>query len=213
VISPRNEPDEPVIARDATYHRAPEGLRDRILATLDEEARGQPLESQWWRYGGIAASLVIASLLTWNGVMLGTRHPGEDRLATEVTTAHNRSLMAETHLNDVLSSDRHTVKPWFSGKLDFAPVVVDLADSGYTLIGGRLDYLNGRAVAALTYRRRLHVINVFEWPASAPGELAPETASRQGYQLAHWRRGSLEYWAVTDAAPGDLAELARLLRE
>jgi anti-sigma factor RsiW len=211
-MSTRNEPDEPVIARDATYHRAPEGLRDRLLASLAEEARAQPHESQWWRWGGIAASFAIACLLTWNGVLL-TARPGGERLAAEVTTAHIRSLMAEGHLNDVASSDRHTVKPWFQGKLDFAPSVVDLASSGYTLIGGRLDYLDGRPVAALTYRHRLHVINVFEWPATVSGERAPEAATRQGYSLVHWKRGGLEYWAVSDGAADDLMELAKLLRE
>ena len=210
-MSTRNEPEEPVIARDATYHRAPDGLRDRVLASIAQEEQGRSRESQWWRWGGIAASFAIASLLTWNGVLLTAGPRGEDRLAAEVTTAHIRSLMTDSHLNDVVSSDRHTVKPWFQGKLDFAPSVVDLADSGYTLAGGRLDYLDGRAVAALTYRHRLHVINVFEWPAA--GERAPEASSRQGYSLVRWRHAGLEYWAVSDAASSDVMELARLLRE
>lgn len=210
-MSTRNEPEEPVIARDATYHRAPEGLRARVLASLAEEEQARTRESQWWRWGGIAASLAIASLLTWNGVLLTGRDGAEERIASEVTTAHIRSLMSDSHLNDVASSDRHTVKPWFQGKIDFAPLVLDLADSGYALIGGRLDYVNGRPVAALTYRHRLHVINVFEWPAS--GERAPEASSRQGYSVVRWRRAGLEYWAVSDGAATDVMELARLLRE
>jgi Predicted transmembrane transcriptional regulator (anti-sigma factor) len=118
--------------------------------------------------------------------------------------------MAEGHLNDVVSGDRHAVKPWFQGKLDYAPNVADLAEMGYPLVGGRLDYVNGRAVAAITYRHRLHVINLFEWPAGAPGERSPESVARQGYSLVHWRRGGLEYWAITDGAPSDLLEFARL---
>jgi len=210
-MTPRNETtDEPVIARDATYYRAPEGLRERVRASLAREARAQARETEWWRWGGMAASFVIASLLTWNGVLLTARDTGEDRLVAEVSTAHIRSLMGETHLNDVVSTDRHTVKPWFQGKLDFAPNVTDLAESGYPLTGGRLDYLNGRAVAALTYRHRLHVINLFEWPAAAPGDRSPEAVTRQGYTIVRWKRGNLEYWAVTDGATADLMEFARL---
>jgi anti-sigma factor RsiW len=210
-MTPRNEPEEPVIARDATYHRAPEGLRGRVLASLAEGERARSRESQWWRWGGIAASFAIAGLLTWNGVLLTASDGGAERLASEVTTAHIRSLMSDSHLNDVASSDRHTVKPWFQGKIDFAPTVLDLADSGYALIGGRLDYVNGRPVAALTYRHRLHLINVFEWPAGS--ERAPEASSRQGYSVVRWKHAGLEYWAVSDGASSDLMELARLMRE
>ena len=208
--SKNDSAEEPLVARDATYHRAPEGLRERIRASLAQEERTYARETQWWRWGGMAASLVIASLLTWNGVLLQARGGDEDRLAADVSTAHIRSLMADNHLNDVVSTDRHTVKPWFQGKLDFAPNVVDLAEAGYPLTGGRLDYLNGRHVAALTYRHRLHVINLFEWPSSAGGDRAPEVLSRQGYALVHWKRAGLEYWAITDGAPADLLEFAKL---
>jgi anti-sigma factor RsiW len=119
--------------------------------------------------------------------------------------------MAENHLNDVASTDQHTVKPWFEGKLDFAPAVTDLADAGYALMGGRLDYLDGRPVAALTYRHRLHVVNLFEWPAAGRADAAPKTFAQKGYAIARWRRGGLEYWAISDIAPSDLLELAKRL--
>lgn len=203
-------PEEPLVARDATYYRAPDALAARVRDALAKEASTQARETQWWRWGGMAASIVIAGLLAWNGVLLQSRGGAEDRLASEVTTAHIRSLMGEGHLNDVASSDRHTVKPWFQGKLDFAPNVVDLAESGFPLTGGRLDYLNGRAVAALTFRHRLHVINVFEWPAMRAGDEAPETLSRQGYSIVRWRRAGIQYWAITDGAAADVQELAKL---
>lgn len=211
-MSSRHEsPDEPVVARDATYYRAPESLRESIRASIAREARDVRPDTGWWRWGGMAASFVIAGLLTWNGVMLmEARDDKAGRLVAEVSTAHIRSLMGDTHLNDVVSSDRHTVKPWFQGRLDYAPDVVDLAKAGYPLAGGRLDYLNARPVAALTYRHRLHVINLFEWPAASPGDRPPEAVTHQGYSIVRWKHGTLEYWAITDGAPSDLLEFARL---
>jgi anti-sigma factor RsiW len=117
----------------------------------------------------------------------------------------------ENHLNDVISTDRHTVKPWFQGKLDFAPAVADFESAGFALMGGRLDYLNGRPVAALTYRHRLHVVNLFEWPAAGAGDTAPESIQRNGYVLAHWKRGGIQYWAISDIAGADLLGFAQLL--
>jgi anti-sigma factor RsiW len=210
----KESPDEPVIARDATYYRAPGGLKERLRASVAQEAREQARQqardTRWWRWGGMAASFAMAGLLTWNVLLMQSRGNAEDRLEGEITTAHIRSLMSDSHLNDVASTDRHTVKPWFQGKLDFAPNVVDLAGSGYALIGGRLDYLNARPVAALTFRHRLHVINLFEWPAATPGDKEPEAATRQGYSMVHWKRGSLEYWAISDGAAADILEFAKL---
>src|SRR5262249_31751299 len=140
------------------------------------------------------------------------RRPGGDRLIDDIISGHVRSLMVE-HLTDVASSDRHTVKPWFDGKLDFSPAVVDLADHGFPLIGGRLDYLENRPVAALIYGRPKHFINLFVWPtdaSSAPGE---RTVSRQGFTLIHWSAGGMTYWAVSDLNPAELGEFAGLVRE
>ena len=109
-----------------------------------------------------------------------------------------------THLTDVASSDQHTVKPWLDTKLDFAPAVFDLTNDGFPLIGGRLDYIENRPVAALVYQRRKHFINLFIWPAESVMTAANKTISRQGYQLVHWIDGDFNYWAVSDVSESDL---------
>ena len=121
--------------------------------------------------------------------------------------------MASRRLLDVESGEGHKIKPWFQGKLDFSPTVRDLSDDGFVLAGGRLDYVNGRPVAALVYRRREHVINLLMWPA-APGEKesGPRSETRQTYHLVNWRRQGMNWWAVSDLNPQELAEFAQLLR-
>jgi anti-sigma factor RsiW len=109
-------------------------------------------------------------------------------------------------------ADRHAVKPWFQGKLDFSPAVLDLSDDGFVLAGGRLDYVNGRPVAALVYRRRQHVINLLTWPAAPGEETSPRIEARQGYHLASWKHQGMSWWAVSDLNPEELAEFAQLLR-
>ena len=210
-MTPKNDSStEPLIARDATYYRGPDALRKRIHAKLAAEAREQS-RPMWWRWGGMAAAFAAVGVLSWNTALMYAQGSADERLAGDVMTAHVRSLMAETHLNDVASTDQHTVKPWFTGKLDFAPTVTDLAASGFTLTGGRLDYLNGRAVAAVTYRHRLHVVNLFEWPAAGAPDAAPEAIARKGYSMVRWRRAGIEFWAISDVAGADLLALADLL--
>ncbi len=147
----------------------------------------------------LAAVLAVGALL---GFLLRPAPPsGVER---ELVASHVRSLMPG-HLIDVPSSDRHTVKPWFLGKVDFAPSVPDVP--GFPLEGGRLDYLGGRPVAALVYERRLHRINVFEWPASGPDEPRTRTATREGYTIFRWTRSGMSFAAVSDVAPDELEEL------
>src|SRR5205809_485025 len=129
-----------------------------------------------------------------------------ERLATQLLASHVRSLMAN-HLTDVASSDQHTVKPWLDAKLDFAPAVVDLSEKGFPLIGGRLDYLDSRPVAALIYQRRKHFINLFVWPAAPDATRTPKIITRQGYQLLHWVDSDFVYWAVSDVNVNDLQTL------
>jgi anti-sigma factor RsiW len=156
--------------------------------------------SQW----PIAAGLVIAAAAGWGA---GFLRPADgitstNAITAQVVDAHVRSLLPG-HLLDVESSDRHTVKPWFAGKTDIAPVVVDLADKGFPLLGGRLDYVDGHTAAALAYGRRGHTINLFIWRAT-PGEPRDASFSVRGYSVLHWSSGGLSAWAVSDAALSEL---------
>ena len=158
-----------------------------------------------WALSGAFAALAASLAL----VMFTPLAP-EAALENEVVSGHVRSLQA-SHLTDVATSDRHTVKPWFNGRIDFAPPVPDLAAQGFPLAGGRLDYLHDRTVAALVYRRRLHVINLFVWP-SKPGETLSGVRRHEGYSLVYWTAGGLEFWAVSDIDKADLEAFARAYR-
>src|SRR2546425_3705061 len=152
-------------ARVPTF-QASDVLRQRVRAPMRKPSM---FGSRPWRSLAIAASLAVVALGTWQ--LAGRRSAGE-ALAGDVFTSHVRSLMlgggGGSHLTDVLSSDQHTVKPWFNGKLDYSPPVYDFAGRGYPLLGGRLDYVGGRSVAGLVYSRGQHVVNAVLWP-SAPG--------------------------------------------
>ena len=152
-----------------------------------------------------AAGLLIAAALGWGAASLrsgGGTQPGISATTNQLVDAHVRSLLPD-HLLDVVSTDRHTVKPWFAGKTDIAPPVVDLTDKGFPLLGGRLDYVDGHSAAVLVYGRRLHTINVFVWRAS-DGEPRDGSFAVRGHSLRHWTNGGLSYWAVSDAAQPEL---------
>jgi anti-sigma factor RsiW len=197
-------------------HTPPDGLAERIGQAVRAEAVTaptpvqQPRRGLWqglaWFGTGAATAWGLALML------LATPMPPQDALAEAVTANHVRSLMA-SHLADVASSDQHTVKPWFAGKLDFSPPVIDLAAESFPLTGGRLDYLDGRTVAALVYRSGPHVINVFVWPAADAKAQGPVFSTRQGYQLARWAQGGMQAWAVSDLNAAELRRFASLLRE
>jgi anti-sigma factor RsiW len=172
-----------------------------------------------WTVAG--AALAVLAIVTLNG------NPGlwrlfnhatplgngaeVDMVAREVLNSHLRSLMPG-HLMDVVSTDQHTVKPWFDGRVDFSPPVSDFAADGYRLIGGRLDYLDRRPVAALVYQRRKHIVNVFVWPAADGSQSAIQSAAHDGYHLLHWRRGAMNYWMVSDLNAQEMEVFAHLLR-
>ncbi|HXF79011.1 MAG TPA: hypothetical protein VN598_09130 [Usitatibacter sp.] len=207
---PPRDPADLEIARDATYHRAPETLRASVATLVGAAARAES-RPRMHRAIGLAAAFAAVAVVTWNVAIFQAAPSRDDMFAHEVLAAHVRSLMAPGRLNDVESSDQHTVKPWFAGKLDFTPPVRDLAADGFPLAGGRLDYVDGRTVAELTYRRRLHAVSVFIWPEPKDGDAAMKERTLSGYSLATWRRNGMRYWAVTDAAPMELTHFVELL--
>jgi anti-sigma factor RsiW len=142
--------------------------------------------------------------------MFRSRTSAGDLIAQNVLSSHVRSLMG-THLLDVPSSDQHTVKPWFNGKLDFSPEVRDFAAQGFPLIGGRIDYVDGRPVAALVYQRRQHIINVFTWPSAASSG-GPDL-DRNGYHSVHWNSAGMAWWAVSDLNAAELGQFVRLYKQ
>jgi anti-sigma factor RsiW len=164
-----------------------------------------------WRWLAVAASILLVAGISWYAwPRPQTNTASAGFTAAEMIDAHIRSLQPG-HLTDVASTDQHTVKPWFTGKLDFAPPVKDYADEGFPLIGGRLDVLAGRNVAAIVYTRRKHVINVFILPTKEADTPIHPPGLRQGYQWLHWRRQGMEYCAVSDVSLSDLNELAQLI--
>jgi anti-sigma factor RsiW len=134
-------------------------------------------------------------------------------LTQELVASHVRSQMLPSHRFDVASADTHKVKPWFQGKLDYSPSVKDLTSEGFPLVGGRLDYLQNRPVAALIYQRRQHAINLFIWPSSSGSEGVAKTVTRQGFHLVQWTQSGMTFWAVSDLNERELEEFARLIRE
>jgi anti-sigma factor RsiW len=195
------------------YDRAPESLRARIRAQLPREAQPEPIvirRSLALRWLAVAAAIVIA-------VFLGTRvipNIGGQRqtnfLAQELVASHIRSLQPG-HLFDVQSTDQHTVKPWFDGKLNFAPPVIDLSKQGFPLVGGRLDYVENRTVAVLVYGRKLHVINLFVWPVSSEDSSPAHIQTVQGYNVFSWKKNSFEFRAISDLNVDELREFVRLV--
>jgi anti-sigma factor RsiW len=204
------------VRADAPYYSAPEELRTRIDRVLRRAAAAQERWRAPWGWislgsaAGFAAALLLVFFLAPN--MFYSDKGARDLIAQEVVSSHVRSLMA-SHLIDVRSSDQHTVKPWFAGKLDFSPKVKDVSSQGYTLTGGRLDYLDGRAVAGLVFQRRQHVINLFVWPSAkqSGGRLA--TFAVTGFNIVQWPEAGLTYWAVSDLNAAELREFARLYSE
>ncbi len=184
-------------------YAAPADLRARIEGRLPvPRAAGASRRSVIKGFAGGAALSAIAA----SGVLVMVMRADDDkRVLGEVVSAHLRSLQAQ-HLIDVQSSDQHTVKPWFNGRLDVAPPVADLTAQGFTLLGGRLDYVDAKPVAAIVYRRRVHIINLFCAPAPGAANRAATMESLQGYNVRTWRENGLNLWAVSDINADELAE-------
>jgi len=210
--------DARLALRAALQARAPafpasDTLRERVRAAVRAAVparASRPFGARvLWRALALAASVAIVALGSWR---LGQERAAVDTVTDEVLASHVRSLMPG-HLTDVVSSDQHTVKPWFNGKLDFSPPVYDFAGSGFPLMGGRLDYVGGRPVAALVYGRRQHFINVFLWPATRGSASGPGVATQQGYHLLQWSTPEYTYWVVSDLGMSELDDFAQLVRQ
>jgi mycothiol system anti-sigma-R factor len=218
------------ISRGALYYKAPDELRQRVHSSLldtlgAKDMRSAARENQllvkrprailWetsWNWLALAAAIIFAAIIALT-LVPRLQRPGADQfLATQLIAGHVRSLMAN-HLTDVASSDQHTVKPWLDAKLDFAPAVVDLSSEGFPLIGGRLDYLDNRPVAALVYQRRKHFINLFVWPKTPGITETEKTITRQGYHLHHWTDLDFTDWAVADVSEADLDAFKKVFEE
>jgi anti-sigma factor RsiW len=199
------------IRQSADRFAAPPDLAIRIGQSL--EATAAPARWQRgpsWRQLGLAASFLLVAVLS-SGLTYRLGLPSEaDRLGDEVVSGHVRALVSK-HMTDVASSDQHTVKPWFNGRLDLSPPVVDLAQQDFPLIGGRLDYLDDHPVAALVYGHRQHVITVYVW-SEPRGDEPPRTLTRRGYNAEGWTRNGMVFWAVSDINRDDLQRFVELLR-
>jgi anti-sigma factor RsiW len=210
------------------YHRAPKSLRERITAAAAQQtnerarpARGEVAMMRPVRrkpvleWLAVAAAIAIVVFVGLRIVPSVRNSRQDDLVAQEIVASHIRSLQPG-HLYDVESTDQHTVKPWFDGRLDFSPPVQDLADQGFPLVGGRLDYVGDRAVAALVYQRRKHYVNVFVWPKSSGERISTGGYQRQefrsGYNLIEWVHGDMEFCAVSDVSAEDLKQFVQLLQ-
>jgi anti-sigma factor RsiW len=194
----------------ALYHQAPPDLPRRVRAGV--RRAGSPGKRLIWRpVLAAAAAAVLVAVALWGAMRGLSATLADERPARDVVASHVRSLMLEKHWVDVESSDQHTVKPWFIGKVDVAPEVKDLSAQGFPLLGGRLDYIDDRPAAALVYRRDKHLINVFIWRVSGK-DRPPEALERQGYHLIRWTDNGRTVWVVSDLNAEALHRFAELLR-
>ncbi len=201
------------ISAGSLYFTPPLNLQKRIQVSLRKESKSKTAPRVIaWRWISIATALAAVLLIALGLSRVVFVPSADDHLTQDVLASHIRSLMAN-HLVDVVSSNQHTVKPWFDGKLDFSPSVVDLAKQGFPLVGGRLDYLDNRPVAALVYQRRKHVINLFIWPSTQNTDVGTQMITRQGYHLFSWTKAGTTYWAVSDVSTSELQQFVQLVQQ
>ncbi len=195
------------LQRSDLYYRAPANLEEKIRGLVPREKHSErlPWFHRWIWAGGGAVFATAALLLAF---MIS--RPAAPSAGQEVVTSHIRSLISNRPM-DVISTDQHTVKPWFDGKLDFAPPVLDLAAQGYPLAGGRIDYLQNRTVAVLVYHRALHTINLYVWPAADNGASPVRELTLQGYNVFSWKKSAFEFRAVSDLNTDELRDFVRLV--
>ena len=196
------------VAGAGLRYTAPTSVRQRIDAALPKAppaANVTPMPSRRGVLRGFALGSAVSAMAATGLVAIVLRNDDEQRIESEIVSAHLRSLQAG-HLIDVVSSDQHTVKPWFNGKLDVSPPVIDLTAQGFTLIGGRLDYVDARAIGAVVYKRRAHIINLFVAQTSNTAHRPAKIETVQGFNIRRWSDRGLNYWAVSDIGADELAE-------
>jgi anti-sigma factor RsiW len=203
-----------VLSDSSLYYEAPAQLERRLRTALREARRAESrrafaLRPYSW-VGAAAAAVLFLGIIVKGALPLGSS--AGELTAREVVDDHLRSLTGN-HLTDVLSSNQHTVKPWFDGRLQFTPPVEDLGAEGFPLIGGRLDYLDNHPVAAVVYRRRLHIINLFISPAEHAADRLPTSEVRGGYNIVHWTKSGMSYWAVSSLSAAELGKFAQLVSQ
>jgi anti-sigma factor RsiW len=196
------EMSQAIAAADMKY-TAPPALRRRIEASLPQPQVRAPSRRAVLR--GFAFGSAVSAMAATGLVAIVLRDDDRQRIESEIVSAHLRSLQAG-HLTDVISTDQHTVKPWFNGKLDVSPPVIDLTTQGFTLIGGRLDYVDARAIGAVVYKRRAHVINLFVAQTANTEHHAAKIETLQGFNIRRWSDRGLNFWAVSDIGADELAE-------
>jgi anti-sigma factor RsiW len=193
--------------QDALYFTTPTELRRKLLTELQAQVETQP-EHKLWNWLTLATTGAAAICFAMLLAITLTKPMEQQRLAQELVSSHIRSLITN-HALDVASSDRHTVKPWFTGKLDFSPPVEDLAAQGFPLLGGRLDYINGHTIAALVIQSHKHIVNLFIWPSKDTEANLTVLAPMQGFNLVHWSARGMTFWAISDLNAKELLEFAR----
>ena len=199
------------IAQGSLYFEAPADLRRRVRSAVRQANREEKASRHMrWEWKLLWASLGACALV-FLMVFTFRTPPAENLIVQEVLSAHLRSLLPG-HLMDIPSSDQHTVKPWFNGKLDFSPPVGNFAGQGFALTGGRLDYIGNRQVAALVYQRRKHLINLFIRPSPRPGKSAEKSSTEQGYNLIVWNQSGMAYTAISDLNMNELRDFVQLVR-
>ena len=197
------------LTSDASAYRAPAHLRRNVRTALRREAKSSRQNLSPWLM--FATGAAFAAVILGFALFQTTRATRANAIVDQVVANHVRSLLA-VQLVDVVSSDQHTVKPWFDGKIDFAPEVRDLSANGFPLVGGRLDYLDGKTVAALVYQRNKHPINLFIMPESTGRSTSPIVATRRGYNVVSWANNGMKCWAVSDLNANELREFTELVR-
>jgi anti-sigma factor RsiW len=202
------------IRDDSLYFQTPVLLQRRIQAVLrkaDEPAGGARIVP--WRRLSLAAALLLCALFgIWGLIQLWSRSSDQNMMVQQVLNSHMSSLMGN-HLVDFTSSDENAIKPWFAGRLGFSPPVIDLRPQGFSLIGGRLDYLDHQPVAAIVYRVDTHIIDLFVWPSAQHDETGARLLNLQGYNLISWRAYGMNCWAISDLGSGELQQFVRLVQQ